>query len=231
MHSHDSIPAHDPRFLPLYTAAEVARLARVKPSSLAYWLKPAGQGLPPLLQPAEKLGGHSPYSFMNLVEAYVLGFLRLDHGLSMPKIRKAVKWLQTHYPNHRWPLATLALETDGLELFIRDNQLLVSASKNGQVVMSEIMDKYMSRIERGEDGLPKSFFPYMADVDGPRLVAIDPAIQFGRPVIAGTRISASILAERFSAGESMSLLAKDYDLELEAVEEALRCSHLFDKSA
>ena len=92
------------------------------------------------------------------------------------------------------------------------------------------MDEYMSRIERGEDGLPKCFYPYMADVKGPKLVVIDPAIQFGRPTIASTRVSASILAERFAAGESMTLLAKDYDLDLEAVEEAVRCQNLL-KSA
>ncbi len=67
-----------------------------------------------------------------------------------------------------------------------------------------------------------------ADSAASRWIVIDPAVQGGHPTIVGTRITVSILAERFAAGDSVRLLAEDYDLETEAVEEALRY-HLFKK--
>ena len=221
----------DPRHRALYTPVDVARLARVNPDTLRRWTQPAGARLHGLILPAAD-DSRSPFSFMNLVEAYVLGFLRREHGLRTPDIRRAVTWLSRHYPEHRHPLATLALETDGFDLFVRENDLLISASESGQIVFRRIMDQYMSRIERGEDGLPRCLYPYMASVEGPRQIAIDPSVQFGRPVVARTRISTSILAERFAAGESVRALAADYEVAEEAVEEALRCeTHLHGKAA
>jgi len=48
-------------------------------------------------------------------------------------------------------------------------------------------------------------------------------LSFGRPIIAGTNIATSIIAERYKAGESMEELAKDYGCRREQVEEAVRC--------
>ena len=128
------IDTRDPRFQPFYTASEVARITRVTPVKLAYWAKSAVRGLPPLINLAGKHGSLSPYSFMNLMEAYVLASLRHEHGLKMSNIRNAVRWLKDRYPNHPHPLASLALETDELEVFVRESEWLVSASKCGQIV-------------------------------------------------------------------------------------------------
>lgn len=46
---------------------------------------------------------------------------------------------------------------------------------------------------------------------------------FGQPVIAGTGIGARIVTERYRAGESLLLLAKDYGVEIEQIEYAIRC--------
>jgi uncharacterized protein (DUF433 family) len=46
---------------------------------------------------------------------------------------------------------------------------------------------------------------------------------FGQPIIAGTGIRARIVAERYRAGESIVDLAKDYGVELEKIEDAIRC--------
>ena len=54
------------------------------------------------------------------------------------------------------------------------------------------------------------------------LLAINPAVGFGKPVIAGTGIPTAVLAERFKAGESVQALAEDYGAEKTAIEEAIR---------
>ena len=52
---------------------------------------------------------------------------------------------------------------------------------------------------------------------------INPLVAFGRPVVSGTGIPTAIIAERWKAGESFNDLAKDYGLEREKIEEAIRC--------
>jgi uncharacterized protein (DUF433 family) len=56
-----------------------------------------------------------------------------------------------------------------------------------------------------------------------RAVMIDPAVAFGRPVLAGTRVPTAILADRFNAGDALKELADDYRTTSQAIEEALRC--------
>ena len=55
------------------------------------------------------------------------------------------------------------------------------------------------------------------------MVVIDPDISFGRPVIAGTGITTSIIAERYKAGESIADLGHDYGRPRNEIEEAIRC--------
>jgi uncharacterized protein (DUF433 family) len=57
----------------------------------------------------------------------------------------------------------------------------------------------------------------------PKWVVIDPQVQFGRPVLAGTGIPTFVIAERYEAGESISDLARDYDRPEKEIEEAIRC--------
>jgi uncharacterized protein (DUF433 family) len=58
-------------------------------------------------------------------------------------------------------------------------------------------------------------------------IVIDPAIAFGRPVVARVFVSTRSILERIDAGESVADLATDYDLSVEAIEEAV----LFEQAA
>jgi uncharacterized protein (DUF433 family) len=58
--------------------------------------------------------------------------------------------------------------------------------------------------------------------NAPKLVAIDPRVSFGRPVIAGTSIPTAAPHERWKAGDTISALAEDYDRPIAEIEEALR---------
>jgi uncharacterized protein (DUF433 family) len=50
----------------------------------------------------------------------------------------------------------------------------------------------------------------------------DPRVQFGKPCLAGTRIPTSIIAERHGAGDSVEVLAEDYERSPQEIEAALR---------
>ena len=164
-------------------------------------------------------------SFVNLVEAHVLVALRRTHRVPMSKIRAAVAWLKKQ-TGKEYPLAELGVETDGLEVFVRHLGEIVSASEQGQVHIREVVEKFLHRIERDRRGVPVMFYPFTYenfDSGCPKDVVIDPTVGFGRPIVKGTRISTSMIFERYTAGESLCDIASDYDLELRPVEEALRC--------
>lgn len=57
----------------------------------------------------------------------------------------------------------------------------------------------------------------------PRVIVMNPAVSFGRPVNAGTGIPVSVIYERYRAGDSVADLAQDFRLEVSAIEEAIRC--------
>jgi uncharacterized protein (DUF433 family) len=63
----------------------------------------------------------------------------------------------------------------------------------------------------------------VAPKSDPRVVVMNPAVSFGRPVIAGTGIPVSSIYERYKAGDSVVNLAQDFNLETGAIEEAIRC--------
>ena len=168
--------------------------------------------------------GHNtiaPLSFINLVESHVLVALRRTHKVPMQSIGRAVEWLKKRY-DVTHPLAELDLETDGLDRFINESGHPVSASRQGQMGILEMLSRYLRRIERDPNRIPVRFYPLPNDIS-PMTVVMDPIVAYGRPVIRGTRITTQMVFERYSGGESLIDIADDYDVEISVVEEALRC--------
>ena len=54
------------------------------------------------------------------------------------------------------------------------------------------------------------------------MIAIDPFVKFGRPVIRGTGVTTNAVAKFVKAGDSILELAEDYRVELAQIEEAVR---------
>jgi uncharacterized protein (DUF433 family) len=158
-----------------------------------------------------------------VVELHVLSAIRRKHKVQMRAVRRAIEFLRKRL-NASYPLADQQMATDGKDLFIERYGRLVNISQCGQLEMKGVVDMYLSRIERDHAGLPIRLFPFTRPriEDAPRLVALNPRVQFGRPCIAGTGIPTSIIGERYNAGDSISDLAKDYGQETLAIEEALR---------
>ncbi|MBU0679423.1 MAG: DUF433 domain-containing protein [Verrucomicrobia bacterium] len=218
----------DIRYQPLYNLSELAGYTRVNPNTLRTWAlgrpRDGGGRYAPVIKVADRRR-QDMFSFINLIEVHVLVALRKSHSVSLPKIRSAVRWLSREM-NTKHPLAELRIETDGLDLFIRHFGKLVSASELGQVVIREVVEKFLRRVDRDEQGLPTFFYPFThesLDSETPKEVVISPSVAFGRPVVRGTRIGTSMVFERYTAGESLPDIAEDYNLELQPVEEALRC--------
>ncbi len=52
---------------------------------------------------------------------------------------------------------------------------------------------------------------------------MDPAVAFGRAVIAGSRVSTAEVADRYKAGDSIADLVQDHARTWAEIEEAIRC--------
>jgi len=217
---------------PLYGIQEAARYVRANPKVLRTWVLGAeSRRLPPVLTPAG-LHDAEKLSFINLIEAHMLVALRLTHRISMQKIRTAVEWLKKETGSQH-PLAECQIETDGIAVFVRHLGMLISADEKGQICIQSIIEQFLKRIERDENGLPIFFYPFTRGLaeDCPKGIVITPTICHGRPIISGTRIATKELIERFYAGDSFSVLADGYDLSPELIEEALRCEKEARKAA
>lgn len=226
--------AEDPRLVPAYSVVEAAHYLRMPKETLRSWvigrLYPvAGQmkRSRPLIHLDDPNARY--LSFINLVEAHVLAAIRRRHGVKLPKVRTALDYVKRQFRIER-PLIDQAFQTDGLDLFVERYGNLINASREGQQAMKEIISVYLQRVERDTKGLPIKLYPFTRDTDSdaapradPRLVVMNPAVSFGRPVIAGTGIPVSAVYERYKAGDSVAELAHDFRLEISAIEEAIRC--------
>lgn len=137
--------------------------------------------------------------------------IRRKHSIPFSKVQTAVQFLKKHF-NSRHPLADAEFETDGINLFIQRFEHFINVSDDGQLAMRSILEARLQRIDRDPKGLPIRLYPFIRSTDPqePRFVVIDPYVAFGRPSIAGTRITTATIAERFRAGESVQALAEDY---------------------
>ena len=211
----DIYEGHDPRAIPAYPLVEAAHYLGLNASTLGAWFREGA------LIPADANAGQ--LSFWNLVETFVLKGLREEHRMSLQRTRRAVIELRRQYPGVPHPLAQLDLAVLNRDLYADREGLLVDASRGGQLGIRGVLERYLARIEKDDRGAAR-LFPFTRPNldDAPRTVAIDPAVSFGRPVIAGTSIPTAVLHERWKAGDSIAGLAEDYDRPVAEIEEALR---------
>jgi uncharacterized protein (DUF433 family) len=217
--------------LPLYQIAEAAHYLCLPVATVRSWT--VGRHYPvelgtkhfkPLIVPVDRDGQR--LSFCNLVELHVLSSMRTKHKLQIREVRRAIDYLEKQFRS-KHPLLQQDMLTDGKELFIERYGNLVTISQGGQMALKKILELYLDRIDRDPHGIPIRLFPFTRQAKepqpgSPRSVAIDPAIRFGTPCIAGTRIPTSMIRERYAAGDSTEFLAADYGRSREEIEEAIR---------
>jgi uncharacterized protein (DUF433 family) len=181
----------------------------------------------PLIARDDLEGGY--LSFLNLVEAHVLASIRRTHAVQLPKVRRALDYVQKTLGVRR-PLIEQAFSTDGLDLFIERYERTINASRGGQEAMKEIVGAYLERIERDVTGIPVRLYPFTRQSssdeslrDDPRVIVMNPAVCYGQPVVRETGIPTIEIYQRYKAGDSIRELARDFRLEESHVEEAIRC--------
>jgi uncharacterized protein (DUF433 family) len=216
----------DPRDLASYTLSEAGLYLRLPVSTIRAWAfgqtyrTTVGERKPPGLFRIAKAKPPT-LSFWNLVEVYLLASIRRFHKVPMQQVRPALRYLERELGLTR-PLLQKQLLTDGVSLFVEHLSQVINISQEGQVVLRELIEGSLKRIDRDMEGFPVRMSPWRRDYREAREVEIDPHRAFGRLVVAGTGIPTEIIAERFEAGESIGALATDYRIQPAQIEAALR---------
>ncbi len=224
----DIYAGKSPRELPLYSVHEAARIVRVRPTTVRAWALgrtyPTSQGdraWPPLIHAADPKGRR--LSFANLVELHVLRSLR-DKRVRVESIRSASRFIKNALRAEH-PLADVDAHTDCVDVYVEYLGRLINASTSN-LALRPVVEKYLERIDRDEQGLASRLFPITRDdATNTRAVVIDPARRFGRPILANANIETSVIADRFFAGEVPESLAADFDISESDVHEAVRFEH------
>jgi uncharacterized protein (DUF433 family) len=227
----------DPRDMPAYSTSEASRYLRMPFRTLQNWCFGYGTyGGRPLVRVAD-LERHL-LSFWNVAELHVLGAMRNYHQISPQKLRRLIVYMEETLETPH-PLVNERMLTDGASVFVEKAGALVNATKAGQIALRQLIEAHLERIDQDVDGLAVRLFPFIrvnssptttdtVQVGQPKIIALDPRVRFGRPVIAGTSIPTTEIAERFAAGDSIVQIADEYGRPAKEIEEAIRCEFQLD---
>ncbi len=146
-------------------------------------------------------------NFYTLIEFYTFYKLR-QAGLSARKIQDAheviSKELKTPYP-----FAT-QIRTDGRCVWYEHPifQDIIKADGKSQITIKDILLPYLKKIDFGDDGIAKQFFPIGKNHD----IVVNPKNQFGQPIIKGTNIKTHIINGFLESGDSIESISELYNI-------------------
>jgi uncharacterized protein (DUF433 family) len=202
----------------MYSEAEAARLLRLPPSTLNYWLEGGlrrGRTYQPIIRERPG-GGHPPVTWAEFIECTWLRQYRRVDRVPMKELRTFITLLRQRY-RVPYPLAHFKpFANQGQLVVVREMQTeaglaadyCLVAEVSGQLVLTAPADAYVRRIEWDtERGLPLAWHPH-DDPESP--VRVYPDVRFGRPSIRG--ISTEALWEQVEDGADLSEVAIDYGL-------------------
>lgn len=200
----------------LYSLPAAARLLQTKPSQLRRWAfgyERGGQFYDPAISAdLDELGGDRALTFLDPVELMFIQGLRAS-GHSFPKIHEAHRVLSRLLDNeHPFALKQGFSDPGGIyALLEREDQgeLLVELKGAGQIAMWPALHRYLRQLEFNLDELAERWYP--AGRASP--IVVNPLISFGAPVVEGTRIETSVIAELYHGEDSVEELAWLYGLE------------------
>ena len=204
----------------LYTIGEAARLLRVPPSTLRWWLEGRDE-YPPVIR--QEPTGSGTVSWGEFVEA---GFLReYRKARSLQRLRPVIDKLRESF-NVPYPLAHLKpFVGPGLQLTLEaqhsaelpEDLVIVYEVMTGQLVLAHPAWEFFRRVDFAESGTQWAERIHPAGPGSP--VVIDPGFSFGAPTIRGIKTGA--IAELVEAGELPEAVAGDFSLDLSEVKAAV----------
>jgi uncharacterized protein (DUF433 family) len=200
----------------MYTEGAAARLLRVAPSTLHWWL----EGRPPRYRPVIRTEptGSRVVTWAEFVEAGLLRSYRRDHDVPLKELREFIDRLRDEF-QVPYPMADRRPYVGpGRRLLIDlqnrshlDPEFFLVATANDQVILTAPGEEFFERVTWSGDE-PAAWRPHQ-DMDSP--VRINPLVRFGRPSVGG--ISTEAIAGELDGGASFEEVAADFGLDIESV--------------
>jgi uncharacterized protein (DUF433 family) len=197
----------------IYTFPEAARIitrpgSAVTPRQLRYWIH---RGLTPS---AHKAGGFTVLSFTDLVSLEAVRRFRTC-GVSLQAVRKLERVLRRDHPDIERPFAHQIFFTDGVSIWAEVNPgesgvIEVLGSHPRQYAWRSAIRSFADEIRFDEDRRAEAW-------EVTHWVEIAPDVQFGAPVVRGTRIPVRTIAANLQVA-SPKEVADWYELSLDQVE-------------
>lgn len=173
--------------------------------------------------------GEPSVPFIGLSEALVLAAVR-KAGVPLQRVRPALEVLSTEL-GVAHALASRRLYTDGAELLFDYAQSsddpdapiareLVVVRKQ-QYVFTSVVEQYLKLITYGSDGYPELIrLPVYERAE----VVADPRRSFGQPIFVRGGARVSDVVDRFLAGESLHVVAEEFGIPQEELEDVIRAA-------
>ncbi len=142
-----------------------------------------------VLNPAGHQRMRPDYSFGDLISLFVVRELK-KKGVRTRDIRDAESYLRSKWKTDR-PFLSGEIKTDGRGVYVDDELIagqIEAAERGGQQVMREAIRQRLTSVHYDDVGVAAYWAPMPQ-------VLIDPRVQFGEPVIAGTRIPTQAVAD------------------------------------
>lgn len=210
---------------PLYDEATAARLLKLSPSTLHWWLEGREQ-YRPVLRPEPT--GVRALTWGEFVEARYVAAYRRDFGVKLQHIRDFIERLRNE-TGVRHPLATqrpwvgagrrlLRAAQTGAEL--APDLSPVWEARSGQLLLTSPAQSFLDVVNFGPANGDGSAVVRRILPAGPQSpVVIDPDLRAGLSSVRG--ISTRAIREMVDAGDAVEAVAEDFDLDLSTTVAAL----------
>lgn len=197
----------------LYSPAEAAMYARVKPQTLTRWLFGGTRG-DSAFTPQISSDGEKTVTFLDFIQSMAVRAIRIQHGVPLQKIRAAVDLVEATlgvaYPfarEHKTYVIREGTAKGELAIEIEGKLIQISGRTKKQLLMADVLELYLDRIEFGGDGLAAEFTAWSS---GKETIRMNPHIRFGEPIVKSCGYSALALWEAVKDEGSIKDAAKAY---------------------
>ena len=188
----------------IYDVAEVARIVRRHPETVARWTRGA--------DPLHHVESDRIISFLDVISLWVISEL-IRRGVSKRDIRVGGEYVAEHARTN-YPFAHQDLATVGAGFFSRFKEW-VDVGKGGQGSFPVVIEELLSPIEFGSDLHASIWRP----AEG---VWLNPRVQAGAPCVDGTRVPTRAIADLEAAGDHIEDIADDLSLDIAQVRAAVQ---------
>ncbi|GIH27136.1 putative antitoxin VapB45 [Acrocarpospora phusangensis] len=218
---------------PLYGIAEAAGYLAIPASTFTTWAfgyqrrQRDGRTVhaKPVITAARAERPHeASVPFIGLAEGYALAAFR-QAGVPLQRIRPSIDALQRELGLEH-ALASRRLFTDGAEVLYDyaehagdESARELVVVRNNQRVFAEVVESYLRRVDFAPDGYAKVIaLPQYRVAE----ITVDAEHGFGRPRFARGGAKLEDVIDLFQAGEPVDVVAEEYGLTREEIEDVLR---------